>query len=323
MNRSETADKKRGKPSSTPTSAGPQPARAPVRAAGPAAASSAQKLPAAPPGNAEDLARIVRLILGPEPSLDREARTEIETRLAERVRDLAEDALAELRNRAASPPVRDEVDRLREISELARELRGKLAVLANSTRILMEGDLRDQRRPVRLDKRSTPAPSPSAALGAELLGWPADRGASPLEALARSADYTRTEIERRAASPSGGGMKRSRENAHAHLVGDVRLHVAFEAGKLLGQFQGLRAVTGTETGPLYTLVAAVWQYMTGGDAEEAAWAHAVKRAAPAARMFLEAFDASRAESDNRAAGERLLRAEAEARHRLFGRPALP
>jgi hypothetical protein len=323
MSRSEIADKKRGKPNNTPRSAGPQSARGLVKAAGAAAAPSIQKLPAAPPGSAEDLARIVRLILGPEPPPDQKTRTEIETRLGERARDLAEDALAELRNRAASPPVTDEVDRLREVSELARNLRGKLAVLSNTTRILMEDDLRDQQRPVRLDKRSTPAPSPSAVLGAELLGWPADRGASPLEALARSADYVRKEIERRAASPSGGGMKRSRENVHAHFVGDVRLHVAFEAGKLLGQFQGLRAVTGTEGGPLYTLVAAVWRYMAGGDAEEAAWAHAVKRAAPAARMFLEAFDASRAESDNRAAGERLLRAEAEARRRLFGRPALP
>lgn len=319
MGLSTIASKKRGKSSSTPPSAGPRPARAPVRAAGAAAAPSIQKLPAAPPGTAEELAEIVRLILGPEPSLDRETPTDIETRLGERIRDLAGDALGQLRNRAASPPAKDEVDRLKAVAALARQLRGKLGVLSGPTRVLMESDLDDQQRPVRLGKRRAPAPTPSAAVGADLLGWPSDRGAHPLEALARSADAARKFIEHRAAARAGGGMRRSRENVHAHLMGDIRLHVAFEAGKLLGGVQGISAVTGTEGGTLYTLVAAVWRYTTGGDPEQAALSHAVKHAAPVARFVLEALAARSAQGPSRATDERLLRADVEAYRRLYRR----
>jgi hypothetical protein len=282
-------------------------------------------LPDTPSGTRAELAAIVRMVLGPSRREEDDARAEAERKVEDHVVHLASDVLAALKSGASSPKLRDELDRLAGIARLARELDRKLASLDPITRDLMADDLAWQQRPQKLDKGPAPAPAPSARTAADVLRWSPDLGIPMLEALARAAEATRKFFAGRAASSSGKGMKRGSENLRGHLIGDVRLYLAFECAKMLGRCQGAQVVTGTEDGPLYKLTAAVWRYAIGQASEEPwdALAHVVKRVAPAARPVAEALDAFGSASVPGVAGRRLIDAERKAEQRLYRRPRRP
>jgi hypothetical protein len=239
--------------------------------------------------------------------------------VAAEVEHLAHDVLAELKKRAQSPKLREEVERLADIAEVARGLQRKLAALDDITRALLLGELRDLQRPRRL-VGPTPPPVPSSALAADLGSWAPGPAVHPLEALARAAERTRGFVFQRAAGRSGG-LKRGAENLRDYVVGDVRVHLVSECARLMGAFQGPAAIAATEHGKLHDLAAAVWRYATGLGVEDAGGgglANVVKRVAPVVRTVAEASaafaDAGPAEKD--AALRELLRVETEAHARL-------
>lgn len=220
-------------------------------------------------------------------------RTTAEARIAESIRHLACDVLDELRNRSASPNLKDGLDRLEAVSDLASRLARKLMALDDSSLELLKSSL----PPTGLEKDAAQTSASAEHAARVILAWSPASGRHPLEGIARAADEAREFIEWRAAPKSGAGKKRGPENLHQHIFGDMRRHLAYEVGKILASSRGLSAITSTEGGRFYKLVAAVWSYATGLDAEQASLSHAVKRAAPAVRQYMKnlaEWDAKRA-----------------------------
>ena len=278
---------------------------------------SGHNLPDAPPGTDPDLAEIVRLILGP-PGPQRDAgRTEAEARIAGNIRHLACDVLDELRSRSASPKLRDGLDRLEAISDLASQLARKLRALDDTSLELLKPSF----PPTRLENDAAQTSASAEHVANVILAWSRASGRHPLECIARAADEAREFIEWRAEPKSGAGKKRGPENLHKHIYGDMRRHLAYEVGKILACSRDISAITSTEGGSLYKLVAAVWSYTTGLDAEQASLSHAVKRAAPAVRQFMKNladWDAERAAGKLPEPGS-VLRLETEPLETLHGR----
>lgn len=257
------------------------------------------------------------MILGPPGPKCSVGRTEDEALIAGNIRHLACDVLDELRNRSASPNLKDGLERLEAISDLALRLARKLMVLDDSSLELLKSSF-----PLtRLEKDPAQTSTSAEHAAGVILAWSLASGRHPLERIARAADETREFIEWRAAPKSGAGKKRGPENLHQHIFGDMRRHLAYEVGKNLACSRGISAVTSTEGGSLYNLVAAVWRYTTGLDAEQASLSHAVKRAAPAVRQYMKnlaEWDAARAAGIPPEGGS-TLRLETEPYEILYGR----
>lgn len=278
---------------------------------------SVHNLPDAPPGTDADLAEIVRLILGPPGPQRDVGRTRAEARIAGDIRHLACDVLDELRNRSASPNLKDGFERLEAVSDLASRLARKLMALDDTSLELLKSSF----PPTRLEKDAAQTSASAEHAAGVILAWSPASGGHPLEGIARAADEAREFIEWRAAPKSGAGKKRGPENLHQHMFGDMRRHLAYEVGKNLACNRGISAITSTEGGPLYQLVAAVWCYTTGLDAEQASLSHAVKRAVPAVRRYMEnlvEWDAERAAGKLPEPGS-VLRLETEPLEILHGR----
>ena len=243
-------------------------------------------LPEEPPGTAADLAEIVGMVLGTRAAVA-SALAETVTGVEGRVRHLAADVLSEIRESKHSSSSVDAMNQLHDIRRLCLELQRKLGGMDDVTRLLLISQLEWMQRPIRLTGKR-PAPVPAAEVAVTLISSP--DSVPPLKALAHAAEATRTYINGRATTALSPGAKQGAGNLRKRLAGDVRVHLAKECAKLIGAGQGPRSITGTESGKLHRLVAALWTYATGLDSDEGGSSEMVKivkRVAPEVRAIVQ------------------------------------